>query len=688
MNKADLLCGYVRQGWCLVPIPKGQKGPATKGWNTRASCVTTEDHARRINGANVGLAHLFSRTCCIDIDNLAQSSQLLAGHDIDLNMLLNASDSVQISSGRPNRAKLLYRLPDGIDALPTRKFSEGLELRCATKGGKSTVQDVLPPSVHPDTGKPYEWAGKGDWRNLPVLPDALLQFWRKDVDREAKAVSVLEGHRNETLHQKCAAWRGQGWATEAIERAALEFNAAHCLPPLSCDEVRSIARGVERYPRGFANTDLGNAERFVADHGMDVRFVHALKKWLVWDGRRWLFNDDGEPQRRAHQTIRNIPVLAQSMPDDLRRAATTWAVQSESAGRLANLVELAKSLVPVPPDALDADPWLLAVNNGVINLRSGALREPRRDYFITKQACVDYDPAAECPLWIGFLNHIMDGDAELIRFLQRAAGYSLTGTTSEQCLFILHGTGANGKSVFLNTLQTLLGDYTTTAAADTLMVRRNEGPRPDIARLRGSRFVVSTEAEDGQRLAESLIKQLTGQDRIVARHLYSAEFEFTPTFKLWLGTNHKPVVRGDDYAIWRRIHLIPFAVTIPPEQRDKNLADKLRAELPGILNWTLAGCREWAEGGLQPPAQIQSATDEYRTEMDALRSWIEERCVVGAGEATASDLYASYASWARDNTGWVMSQTKFGRKMAERFRKEKRKGAGGRHVYLGIHLLF
>ncbi|MFA7486746.1 MAG: phage/plasmid primase, P4 family [Lysobacteraceae bacterium] len=681
MTKADLLSAYVQQGWHLVPIPKGQKGPVTKGWNARTNCVSTEDAVRRINGDNIGLAHLFSHTCCVDVDDLEASRRLLAQNGIDLDALLDAEDAVQIVSGRPNRAKLLYRLRGDIDALPTRKFSEGLELRCATKDGKATVQDVLPPSIHPDTGKPYEWAGKGDWRNLPVLPDALVQFWQKEPDRGV----VGEGQRNDTLFQRCSAWRGQGWDSETIERAAREFNAANCDPPLSSDEVGSIARGVARYPRGFANTDLGNAERFVEEHGDDTRFVYALKRWLLWDGRRWRFDDNGEPQRRAHQTIRGIPVAAQALPDDMRRTALRWAVQSESASRLASMVEVAKALVPVQVEVLDADPWLFATTNGVIDLRSGALCEPRREYFITKQAHVNYDMNAVCPQWTGFLNQIMNGDVELIRFLQRAVGYSLTGSTTEQCLFILHGTGANGKSVFLNTLQSLLGDYATTAAADTLMVRRNEGPRPDIARLRGSRFVVSTEAEDGQRLAESLIKQLTGQDRVVARQLYSSEFEFTPAFKLWLGTNHKPIVRGDDYAIWRRIHLIPFAVTIPPEQRDKDLTEKLKAEGPGILNWALAGCRAWSGQGLHPPPLVQAATDEYRTEMDVLRAWIEEYCIEGAGDETASALYGSYKDWARDNTGWVMSQTQFGRKMTERYVKIKR---GAQKVYLGIRLAF
>ena len=248
------------------------------------------------------------------------------------------------------------------------------------------------------------------------------------------------------------------------------------------------------------------------------------------------------------------------------------------------------------------------------------------EHFITKLAPVNFEPDAACPRWLEFLSRIMDGNEQLIDFLQRAVGYALTGETSEQCLFIFYGSGANGKSTFLQTMSYVLGDYSMSTPTETLLVKRRGAIPNDVARLKGARFVIACEADAENRLAESLIKQMTGGDTISARFLHQEWFDFEPTHKVFFGTNHKPVIKGTDYAIWRRIRLVPFEITIPEGERDKNLPEKLKAEADGILAWAVQGCLVWQQQGLGVPEEVKAATDSYREEMDILGEFLKDRC--------------------------------------------------------------
>jgi putative DNA primase/helicase len=309
------------------------------------------------------------------------------------------------------------------------------------------------------------------------------------------------------------------------------------------------------------------------------------------------------------------------------------------------------------------------VQNGTLDLRTGQMRQHDRADLLTKEAPVIYDPSATCPTWEAFLTRVMGGDAELIGFLQRAIGYSLTGDTREQVIFLLYGTGANGKSTFLETIRTLLGDdYARQVRTETLTdSNRGTGPTEDLARLKGARFVSARETEEGKRLAEALIKELSGGDTLTARFLYSESFEYRPAFKLFLGANHKPVIRGTDYAIWRRIRLVPFAVTIPPEEQDQNLGAKLAAELPGILTWAVRGCLSWQKNGLGTPAAVTAATAAYRMESDVLSAFLAECCVTNPkGEVQAGPLYTAYKSWCEDNGEKWMTGQMFGRRLTDR----------------------
>jgi putative DNA primase/helicase len=361
-------------------------------------------------------------------------------------------------------------------------------------------------------------------------------------------------------------------------------------------------------------------------------------------------------------------------------------MRSEAGARIKEMVDLARSDVPVMPDELDASPDLLNTESGTIELRTGKLREHQREDLITKLAPVEYRPDATAPVWDAFLERVLPGE-ELRRFVRMASGYSATGDTSEQCMFINHGGGANGKSTFQEAIAAALGDYAMRAPTEMLLTKRSGGIPNDIARLKGSRFVASSETEEGRRLAESLIKDLTGQDTVTARFLWAELFEFTPTHKLWLSTNHKPEIRGTDNAIWRRIRLIPWSVTIPPAEQDKKLPTTLHRELPGILAWIVRGCLEWRREGLQAPDEVRRATGQYRAEMDVLAGFFAECCELDSGHwEYAKDLYECYKRWCDENGERPEPQRKFGGRLGERGFQRDRGGSRGAGIWRGVRL--
>ena len=288
---------------------------------------------------------------------------------------------------------------------------------------------------------------------------------------------------------------------------------------------------------------------------------------------------------------------------------------------------------------------------------------------------------------MSFLNRIMDKNANLIEFLKRAVGYSLTGDVSEQCLFIFFGSGANGKSTFLRTVNMLMGDYSQQTATETLLVKQKGAIPNDIARLKGARFITASEAEAEQRLAESLIKQMTGGDIISARFLHQEWFDFEPTYKIFLGTNHKPVIKGTDYAIWRRIKLVPFEVTIPEQESDGNLLDKLQDELSAILTWAVQGCMEWQNSGLGIPQEVFAATDEYKNEMDIISDFINECCIESPNSRVLfKDLYQVYKNWCDENGEYPLKKNAFSRRIGEKGYSQCRVGKGGPKGCKGINL--
>jgi len=374
---------------------------------------------------------------------------------------------------------------------------------------------------------------------------------------------------------------------------------------------------------------------------------------------------------------------------DVAEGLLVWGRKSESRARIEAMIKLAESRVGIPvlPAQLDTDPWLLNVQNGTINLRTGNLQAHQRADLITKLAPVNYDPSAKCPQWEKFLERIMANKPGLIRFLKRATGYTLTGDVSEDCLFVAYGPGRNGKSVFLETLLGLWGDYGHKCPPELLMVKRGEAHPTERTVLFGVRFAPAIETSEGQRLNESLVKELTGGDTISARRMREDFWEFLPTHHLWLATNHKPIIKGTDLGIWSRMRLIPFSVTIPPQERDKRLRGKLKTEWPGILAWAVQGCLDWQQNGLQEPSEVLQATSQYRDEMDVLEDFLAEYCVQKSdAQVKAQDIYAAYQGWAQKSGERAISKTGFGQRLEERGFRRGRGGHGVR-LWLGIGLI-
>lgn len=419
---------------------------------------------------------------------------------------------------------------------------------------------------------------------------------------------------------------------------------------------------------GLPFTDLGNARRLVTSWGAEIRHAPQLGTWLTWDGNRWAEDITGEVHRKAKATVDALETqLAVTPGDEDRKKLFGHWMRSQSSPRLAAMVEVARTepAIPVRVSELDADPWALNTRGGVIDLRSGEVAGHDRRALVTRLAPVAFDPAAGCPTWDWFVHWAMQGDEELVAFLRRAVGYSLTGLVDEQCLFFCHGQGANGKSTLLGVLERLMGDYAIAAEPDLLIASNHERHPTGIADLLGRRLAIVQEVEEGRRLAEATVKQLTGGDMIRARRMRQDFFEFAPTHKLWMAANHRPNVRGTDHAIWRRIHLIPFEATVTDP--DPRLVDKLVKELPGILNWALAGLAEWRSAGLRLPDKVRSATAEYRAEEDHVGRFIAECCEVGRGfSVPVTELRQAYEHWCSETGESAWSATALGKNLTDR----------------------
>lgn len=677
---------YAKRGWAVFPL-NGKK-PYERGGFHLASTDRKQIKQwwKRWPNANIGIACDSQRgPIVIDIDG--PSGYVLRES-------LNLPPTREARS-RKGRSHLYYEpLLDGVSIprlIRPFKDKKGNKIELDVLGDGGYV--IAPPSIHPDTGRPYKWTNG----IRPVrMPNEILQLLQQSKKSKKNAAPLPEvigsGERNSLLTSLAGSMRRRNAGFDAILAALREENATRVVPPLDDKELAEIAEHVTKYPpagHGENLTDLGNARRFVMQHQDMVRAVGIGKRpWRIWEGTHWAPDDTGEIERYAKSTVRSLYLEASHAgDDDVRNKILSHASKSEDARRVRSLLELARTEpeISLAPDAFDADPWLLNVENGTVDLRSGELRPHRREDLITRLAPIEYDPEARAPRWERFVVEVMNGDEELARFLQRAVGYSMTGDTREECLFFLWGQGANGKSIYLEILRGALGTYAQTADFSSFLSRSSEGPRNDLARMRGTRFVTASETEGDRGFDAGVIKKLTGNDTVVARKLYEESFEFRPQHKLWLAANHKPVVKEAGYAFWRRMRLIPFTVTFKGSKREdkEKLERTLKSEYAGILNWAIAGCLEWRQHGLQEPRAIQQATTSYQDENDALGEFLSQTCVFDRKSwASTADLYKVFGEWWIDTRGTrtpPYSNSWFNRSLGDRseIRSEKRDSIPG-----------
>ncbi|MDR1706200.1 MAG: DUF5906 domain-containing protein [Clostridiales bacterium] len=602
-----------------------------------------------------------------------------------------AADYAEISECTAS-VKALHEKYIGGGAEPTMGFVKPSEVSL-------DEQEIIELAMKSKQGTFFSDLYRGDWSiYFPSQSEAdlsfcnILAFWTGRDAAKMDAIYRKSGMMREKWDRKQA---GTTYGAITINKAIADCSNVY-EPRAGYSVYINAAESSATPPSAdklYSFDDTGNAQRFIDMFGESVRHSYKNKCWFYYDGRRWCADDMGVVKRMADEAVEKIKterehfLESQPMDADLGDAAKAFDKHLKSCrshkSKTAMLAQ-AEHHKPIAPDWFDRYIQMLNTPNGTVDLTTGKIAEHDRSQYITKITNVEYTDNTDAPMWQSFLNDIFSGDKEMIRFMQKAIGYSITGSTKEDCIFFCYGTGRNGKSTFLNVLSEILGEYAINVQPETIMAKPNaSGHTSDIARLKGARFVTVPEPSEGARLNEGLVKQMTGGDSLTASRKYENEFEFKPEFKLWMPTNYKPKIYGTDVGIWARIRLIPFTVRISDDKMDKNLRQKLKKEAPGILKWAVDGCLLWQREGLKPPAGVADATAEYKTEMDVLAAFLDECCETGDYDTQASDLFKAYLQWAKDNNEYEMTSTKFGREITKRF--EKRTISGCNH-YRGLRV--
>ena len=694
-------------GWSFTPL--NGKVPITKGWQD-APRETLEEALAWAAKGNVGLrTGSTSGVVVIDLDEYKDEYDPQAAEALALPTTVTARTG---GGGRQ-----LYYAHRG--QIHVGNSAGKLAPAVDVKGDGGQV--VFPGSVHPETGKQYEWvSGLEPWavdlaelpahiverlttpntppQTAPVAPRANIpangdKYATTALEREVAAVcGAQNGTRNETLNKasfSLGSLVGAGrLAREQVEQALLDAAQAAGLSQGEAEAtIRSgVDAGVE-HPRqvedrparasrrhiptiqpGRFRLDLyGNADRFMHLFGNDVLWCEERGQWFVWDGRVWNPDATRRAPGLAEVTMRAMLKEAADAEND---KTLDWAVRcNKSAHARREMLDVVKHRSAVRADHFDRNPWLLGVENGVVDLKAGRLVPHGRKLMITALCPTVYDANARCPRWDQFLVEIMDGNEGMIEALRRMAGYFLTGDISVQILPIFYGPGGNGKNVFLDTVTGLMGPYASEAPDGLITAKRNDEHPTEIADLCGKRLVVASETEEGRKMRIGLVKKITGNKYLKGRFMRQDYFEFERTHKTVLITNNKPMITETSNAIWRRLRLIPFTVTIPEDKQDKRLTEKLVAEWPGILAWAVRGCLDWQQRqcDLALPEAVHEATAEYRNDSDHVGDFISERCVVwpdSQGMKTPKErIYSAYTEWCRSVGEDVLTRTIFGQRL-------------------------
>jgi putative DNA primase/helicase len=628
---------YIEKGWAVFPCQ--DKIPLTAHGYKDAVKTMPECQAlfAAYPDANIAIATgAISKIFVLDIDIKKENgNESLKQLEDKYGPLPETPEVLTCSGGR----HLYFNYVKGIGC-KTGVFP-GIDIR----GDGGYV--IAPQSII--NGKTYEWEITRDIDTGFSDPPAWLVNL---INNKPQLVpDKIDNNRNDKLMRIGSQLSRNGLDLIAIEHTLQSINSRVCVPPLDEAEVAKIAKSVSRYKKNYSFnplTDVWNADFFIKQNGNLIRFCDTLGGWFVWDGTRWKYDNNYNILSLAKQTVKQIFQLGKEDGDD---KYIKHAIKSESEAKLRSMINLSKSEnITLKSENFDTDVFLLNLKNGIFDLQNNRLIPHNPDFYITKRIEYNYVPDSPCPEWLKFLDFIFEGDKETIDFMQRALGYSLSGSTSEHCLFILHGIGMNGKSTFLKHIFRIMGDYAINTPSATLMEKYSDGIPNDIARLKGSRFVIALESGKSRTLAEAQIKQLTGDDPISARFLHKEFFDFFATFKIFFATNHKPAITGTDRGIWRRIITIPFDKVISEEERDVMLDDKLKNEYEGILRWMIEGFKKWQEYGLARNDKVQKATAEYRAESDIVGNFINEQCILGPEYKVSTRIFMHcLQEWIKEN---------------------------------------
>jgi len=539
---------------------------------------------------------------------------------------------------------------------------------------------------------------------LNLINSPIQQVKRSQNNLSAGASRGLErigeGERNSRLASLLGSFKRQGGGKELAYQYAQNINESLFDPPLEGKEVNKTVDSIYRYEDSlptycfskgiYALTDVGNAQRFKDMYGNIVKYIPEPKQFAIYNGKYWVISYKGEIERMARMVFKTIKEEALKVQDSVKRQALIkHANKSESEQRLKAMINLLKSEenIAMSITEFDKDPKMLNCNNGTINLRTGQLMPHQAENYFMKIINVDYNQNAQCPMFISFLNKIFKNNDRVIGYLKRVIGYSLAGLTNEQCLFILQGVGSNGKSVLIDVLRALFNNYSCNAEFKTFTKQASQSIRNDVARMANARFVTAVEGDKKASLDESLIKAMTGGDTITARFLHKEFFDYEPTFKIFLVTNFLPKISNSGHSIWRRIKIINFDVIISKAEQDKDLTNKLKTELSGILNWAIEGCLEWQKSSLKEPQEVTNAVNKYKTSVDSANVFVKNCCILSPqSNVQFSHIYKDYCEWCEDNLYDTVPAKEFAHVLLENNCVSYRGYQNGDRGYTGIEV--
>lgn len=695
---------YNLQHFCIIPIKYRTKQPALKEWQKRTANDNNfeRDFPEELN---LGIVLGESSSGLVDIDLDCKEAVTAAPY------FLPETDMVFGRKSKP-KSHYIYRVNN---CSKTLKLSDPTDQRPIIEYRGNGGQTVFPPSTHP-TGELIEFDSNGT--PATVTDKQLLAAFKTVAAASLMAKHWKTGRRHEAALALAGGLYRSGWSEneictfiEAVCKAADDEEADDRLKAVR-DTVKRINNGevatgwptlinifgetiidrvmewldihrdIDPTPPDtpvdliyYECNDMGNADRFMALYGKEVFYLEDRQTFAIWQGKKWELDSptliDGLAQSVVSKTLDAASAI---QPIETREKYHKHALRMGNASSRKGMIATLKSRLATKTADFDTEELLVNCQNGTVNIEDGTLQKHDRQNYITALIPYNYNTKADCPAFKKFLSAICGNDDKIIRFLQRALGYSLTGSTKEQCFFIAHGSGANGKSTLLELVRELIGDYGATSPISTFIADNKQSSIPnDIARLRGKRFVLASEGNIDQPLDAARIKRISGGDTETARFLNKEFIEFKPQCKLWFVTNHLPKINGNDPALARRIHVIPFNVTFKPEDMDKELPSKLRAEKEGILAWLIEGALEWYQNGLQPPETVVNASKKYIKDMDHIQQFLDDRIDFEEGSnITKSEMYCVYKSWCEDSGIKPLTKPSLGSELIKKGLQEKR----------------